>query len=43
MIRIDDLRNFYPPLVRDNPMHSRYILKEYIQLLILDYLSTPNG
>lgn len=40
MIRIDDLRNFYPPLVRDNPMHSRYILKEYIQLLILDYLST---
>ncbi len=40
MIRIDDLKNFYPPLVRENPMHSRYILKEYIQLLILDYLST---
>jgi predicted nucleotidyltransferase component of viral defense system len=39
MIRIDDLRNFYPPLVRDNPMHNRYILKEYIQLLVLDYLS----
>ncbi len=39
MIRIDDLKNFYPPLVRDNPMHSRYILKEYVQLLILDYLS----
>lgn len=40
MIRIDDLKNFYPPLVRENLMHSRYILKEYIQLLILDYLST---
>mgnify|MGYP001166073591 FL=1 len=40
MIRIDDLKNFYPPLVRENPMHNRYIIKEYIQLLILDYLST---
>lgn len=40
MIRIDDLKNFYPPLVRENQMHHRYILKEYIQLLILDYLST---
>jgi len=40
MIRIDDLKNYYPPLVRDNPMFSRYILKEYLQLLILDYLST---
>lgn len=40
MIRIDDLKNYYPPLVRDNPMLSRYMLKEYLQLLILDYLST---
>lgn len=39
MIRIDDLKNFYPPLVRENPMYNRYILKEYIQLLVLDYLS----
>lgn len=40
MIRLDDLRNFYPPIVCENPMHRRYILKEYTQLLILDYLST---
>ena len=40
MIRLDDLRNFYPPVVRENPIQSRYILKEYTQLLILDYLST---
>lgn len=26
-------------MVRENPMHNRYILKEYVQLLILDYLS----
>jgi predicted nucleotidyltransferase component of viral defense system len=39
MIRIDDLKNYYPPMVRDNPMLNRYILKEYLQLLILDYLS----
>jgi len=42
MIRIEDLKNFYPPLVRDNPMLSRYILKEYLQLLILDYLSATS-
>ena len=40
MIRIDDLRIYYPPLVRDNALFNKYILKEYIQLLILDYLST---
>ena len=42
MIRIDDLKNYYPPQVRDNPMLSRYMLKEYLQLLILDYLSTTS-
>lgn len=40
MIRINDLQNYYPPLLRDNPMFNKYILKEYIQLLILDYLSS---
>ena len=42
MIRIDDLKNYYPPLVRDNPMFNRYILKEYIQLLTLDHLSATS-
>lgn len=40
MIRINDLKNFYPPLVRDNALLNRYMLKEHLQLLILDYLST---
>ncbi|MDZ7636086.1 MAG: nucleotidyl transferase AbiEii/AbiGii toxin family protein [Bacteroidales bacterium] len=39
MIQIKDLQNYYPPLVRDDPNFKRYMLKEYIQLLILDYLS----
>ena len=40
MIQINDLKNYYPPLVRDDPNFNRHMLKEYIQLLILDYLST---
>jgi predicted nucleotidyltransferase component of viral defense system len=42
MIQIDDLKNYYPPLVRDNPMLNTYILKEYLQLLTLDYLSSTS-
>ena len=42
MIQINDLKNYYPPLVRDNPMLNRYIMKEYLQLLILDYLSSTS-
>ncbi|MDF1561005.1 MAG: nucleotidyl transferase AbiEii/AbiGii toxin family protein [Bacteroidales bacterium] len=42
MIQINDLKNYYPPLVRDNQMFDRYILKEYLQLLILDYLSATS-
>mgnify|MGYP001216253615 FL=1 len=42
MIQINDLKNYYPPLVRDNQMFDRYILKEYLQLLILDHLSATS-
>lgn len=42
MIQINDLQNYYPPLVRDDPNFNRYMLKEYIQLLILDYLSATS-
>ena len=42
MIHIDAIRGFFPPEIRSNSLFDRYILKEYIQLLILDYLSaTP--
>lgn len=39
MIQLDTIKNFYPPRIRDNAGFYKFILKEYIQLLILDYLS----
>lgn len=40
MISADQVRNFFPPVIRDNPAHQKYMLKEYIQLAILDHLSS---
>jgi predicted nucleotidyltransferase component of viral defense system len=40
MLQLEQLKHFYPPYLWDNPSHRKYILKEYIQLLILDYLAT---
>jgi len=42
MIRLEQIQSFFPEQIRNNPAHQKYMLKEYIQLLILDYLSnTP--
>ncbi len=40
MMHIDTIKLFYPPLLRNNALLNKHILKEYIQLMILDYLST---
>jgi len=40
MIQIEQLRNYFPPYLRENPAHQKYLVKEYIQLLILDFLAT---
>jgi hypothetical protein len=40
MIRIETVRNYYPAHLRDQAVFSKYMLKEYLQLLILDYIST---
>lgn len=40
MIQPEQLKNFFPPYLWENPSHRKYIIKEYIQLLILDYLTT---
>ncbi|MFW6275641.1 MAG: nucleotidyl transferase AbiEii/AbiGii toxin family protein [bacterium] len=40
MIQTDFLKNFFPLYLWNNPAQRKYIIKEYIQLLILDYLST---
>ncbi len=40
MIELNVIKNFYPLPIRDNALFSKHILKEYLQLLILDYLSS---
>lgn len=42
MISLDQIRNFYPPYLRDNPVHQKYLVKEYIQLMVLNFLSTTS-
>jgi len=42
MIHIETIKNYYPVFIRENPLLDKFIIKEYIQLMILDYLSaTP--
>lgn len=40
MISVEAIKNYYPALIRENAVFNKYMLKEYIQLLILDYIST---
>lgn len=39
MMHIEQIREYYPPFLRDNPLYRKYLVKEYILLLILDFLS----
>jgi predicted nucleotidyltransferase component of viral defense system len=40
MMTLDQIRSFYPESIRGKATFAKYLLKEYIQLLILDHLST---
>jgi predicted nucleotidyltransferase component of viral defense system len=40
MINLELIRNYFPADVRENASFQKYMLKEYLQLLILDFLST---
>ena len=40
MIPLETILGFYPKPLFDQAIFRKYLLKEYIQLLILDYLST---
>ena len=40
MMTIDQLKAFCSPALREMPQAEKYMLKEYVQLLILDWLST---
>ena len=43
MLHLEQIQSFFPMQVRNHPAHQKYMLKEYIQLMILDYLSnTPH-
>jgi len=42
MIQLEQIQHYFPPLVRENPAHQKYMLKEYIQLQILDFLATTS-
>lgn len=40
MISIEQIQNFYPASLCSNAAFRKHMLKEYVQLLVLDYLST---
>lgn len=42
MIRLEQIVNYFPPYINENPSLRKYIVKEYIQLLILDFLSNSH-
>ena len=39
MIELHQIKNFFPPDLRDRPTFQKYMLKEYLQLAILDFLA----
>ena len=39
MIELNTLLGFYPPQIADNAAFRKHILKEYVELLSLEYLS----
>ena len=40
MMQLELIKNFFPSEIRESASFQKYMLKEYIQLLILDFLST---
>jgi len=40
MILIEQIRNYFPAQIREKSIFDKHILKEYLQLMILDYLSS---
>ncbi|MDR0546089.1 MAG: hypothetical protein LBG77_00645, partial [Dysgonamonadaceae bacterium] len=42
MIQLEQIKQFFPEFIRTNPAQQKYMLKEYIQLMILDFLSATS-
>ena len=40
MIQIGQIRNYFPAQIQGNSIFDKHILKEYLQLMIMDYLSS---
>jgi hypothetical protein len=40
MLNLEQIQNYFSPQIRENPAHKKYIVKEYIQLMILNFLAT---
>ena len=40
MIQFEQIKNYFPQILHENADSSKYILKEYIQLMILNFLSS---
>jgi Domain of unknown function (DUF1814). len=40
MIKVEQIRGYFPVQVQGSAIFDKYILKEYLQLMILDYLSS---
>ena len=40
MIDLQQIKSYFATDVRENPIFGKYMLKEYVQLLILDFLSS---
>lgn len=40
MIQIEQVKNYFPVQIRENSAFDKYMLKEYLLLMILDYLSS---
>lgn len=42
MIDLNSIKQYFPQYIQSNSVFDKYLIKEYIQLLILDYLSTTS-
>ena len=42
MIQLELIRNYFPLEMRENAIFQKHILKEYLQLMILDFLSSTH-
>ena len=42
MIDLTYIRSFFPPVIANESRFDRYMLKEYLQLMVLDYLSSTS-